>query len=140
MPHWPQNRPAVVAPQFVQHTAALLGRPGCCSDTRGGPYPDGPCPPVGGGLNPEGGPYPDGCPPVGCPPVDCGPYPGGPKPGWGWPYPGFGAYPGPGPNPDGPKPGDGSAAGGTQRVQHPARPSQQTSRHTHSAHPRHWTK
>ena len=52
VPHWPQNRPAVVAPQFVQHTAGLLGRPGCRSDTRGGPYPDG------------------------CPPDACGPYPG----------------------------------------------------------------
>ena len=26
LPHWAQNRPAVAAPQFVQHTAGLLGR------------------------------------------------------------------------------------------------------------------
>jgi hypothetical protein len=40
LPHWPQNRPAVIAPQLEQHTGPV-GRPGWRNDTRGGPYPDG---------------------------------------------------------------------------------------------------
>jgi hypothetical protein len=55
VPHWAQNRPAVVAPQLVQHTAGLLGRPGWRSDTRGGPYPDG-CPQGPGWPYPGDGP------------------------------------------------------------------------------------